>query len=84
MRMVRSVGELAADRADMRPPTASMRRSYVGKGWLASTGAMRVWISGEDSKRVSRTWNCWSWGREGIMDGGGRADMVVDILIDYP
>lgn len=48
---------------------------------------MRVWSSGEGSKRVSRSWNCWDWGREGREAREGRSDMVsmrrcVDVDVD--
>lgn len=38
---------------------------------------MRVCSSGEDSKRVSRSWNCWAWGREGRLESEGREAMVL-------
>ena len=60
----------------MRPLTASIRELYDENGWLARTGAIKVWSSGEDSKRVSRTLNCWSCGREGSDESCGRSGMV--------
>jgi len=60
-----------------------MRAAYDEKVWFASTGAIRVCSSGEGSKRVSRTRNWASCGREGREEIGGRVgaeDMVPSVV----
>lgn len=79
-RTSRSVGEFESESADMRSPTASMRAVYDEKGWLASTGIISRWSSGDGSNRVSSTWSWVSRGSEGTVDRDGRSAMIYTVI----
>ena len=49
-----------------------IRSAYVLNVWEERTGRMRVVRDGEGSKSLERRVDWDVWGREGIVEGGGR------------